>query len=291
MARIILIITTNWMDTIVTEKVKQVNSIIISNRIWFELGFMALIFFLIEFIKKSRRRSKYGAIASSAGLFYCSENVTENENDQSKEFLKKESAGSNIIRILCATGWETFGKVDSPLYGAIKGCQYSEILLAYPYSVAVMNRAQNLGWQVDQYIKEIYRSINNLSKMKSSTKEINLKFYQYEPLWKFVILDRYAWVQQYPKRRHVQSSLCYAFERFSEESDDESNTDELGDCIWNHVFRQFSQSWRNPRLIEYDFASNQFKAIDREGDLKPFEKDYDKHAIHLNLDLSKIRQA
>jgi hypothetical protein len=205
---------------------------------------IGLIYLLIGIAKK-------GLLANKAGIFFYSSNNNNKAIKKSGKFLKSKSAVAQKLYILGATGLKTFAETEAPLYNSLKKCPDIRIILANPDSQAIKKRCnQIVGIDIEEYKREIFETLEQLTELHKTNDNIKVKFYSSEMLWKFIIIDNYVWVQQYSQLKHVKNAACYAFER-TDKNDYED--------IYNYLYRQFIKKWRNKRLKYYDFASRSIK--------------------------------
>ncbi len=114
-------------------------------------------------------------------------------------------------------------------------------MLLNPKSNAVDERAKNLNLSSEEYRKQIEESIKFLKKLQTQGKKVEIKLYNNYPFWKFIILDRYIWIQQYPKNKHVQDSPCYAFFRLEKGEKGEK-------CLYSYFKQHFLNKWKKETL-------------------------------------------
>jgi hypothetical protein len=118
------------------------------------------------------------------------------------------------LRIMGATGWETFGDPGSPLHkllGRFNG--EVKILLMKPDAAlpALIHRAAEIGQSPADYAKEIERSIDRLRNLRKSGRNISLKLYTQTPVWKMIISNDYMWLQHYRCDSNVDDTPVYVF--------------------------------------------------------------------------------
>lgn len=118
------------------------------------------------------------------------------------------------LRIMGATGWNTFGHKDAPLYRLLDQFQGEiKILLIKPDPTlpALIQRANEIGVPAADYVQEINNSIDRLKALKAKGKNISLKLYEQMPIWKMVISNDYMWLQHYCKCKNVEDTPVYSF--------------------------------------------------------------------------------
>lgn len=116
----------------------------------------------------------------------------------------------NEIRILGATGWETFGKPGSPLHDMLlKFRGEIRILLIKPECDAFRVRTRALGINEKDYKKEITDSISFCEKLRDRGISIVVKLYIQPPIWKMIFTENYMWLQHYKPDKHVDDTPVY----------------------------------------------------------------------------------
>jgi hypothetical protein len=139
-----------------------------------------------------------------------------------------------------ATGKSTFGSDNSPLCEVIKnyGGPIS-ILLVAPESPGFMARTRDLAISKESYAKEIFDCIDHCkSLLKESRKEISVRLYLDEPIWKMVVTNRVLWIQHYRAGEHVDDTPLYGFQFRGEKSN-----------IQNGFIKVFQRRWNAPETI------------------------------------------
>ena len=116
----------------------------------------------------------------------------------------------NELRILGATGWETFGKPESPLHNVLQSFRGEiRILLIKPKCSAFKVRAKALGIKERDYEKEIKQSIAFCEELRDKGKSIIVKLYEQTPIWKMIFTEKYMWLQHYKTDEHVDNTPVY----------------------------------------------------------------------------------
>lgn len=236
----------NWLHDNVIRSVEIVKTFIHKNSIIVKFTITALILFFFEISSHIVKYYQSGKIANASGMFHYSSNHNKYSKRKSDNFLKEKGIISTNLCILCATGWETFGAEDSPLHQSVLNSEETKIIIACPQSEAVQKRAEDIGIKVNDYINDIHKSIKFLAELYEKGCNITVKMYQKAPLWKFIILDQYAWVQQYPRKEHVQDSPCYAVERLAPYGKR---------AMYSQVYNQFRRRWGSNYIGTYNFET------------------------------------
>ena len=130
------------------------------------------------------------------------------------EDLRASSAERGTLRMLGATGKETFSGATSPLFDVLKTHEGDiKILLVRPNSFAFSSRCKSLRISTDSYLEEILDSIDYCKTLvHQHGRSIELKLYDQIPIWKMLITSRTLWVQYYKSNAHVDNTPMYCFE-------------------------------------------------------------------------------
>lgn len=119
---------------------------------------------------------------------------------------------TNDLRILGATGWETFGSPQSPLHKTLKDFHGEiKILLISPDCDTFKERARALHINEADYAQEIQDSIAYCAQLKKLGKSITVKQYKQTPIWKMIFTNNYLWLQYYHPSKHVDNTPVYTF--------------------------------------------------------------------------------
>lgn len=209
------------------------------------------IYFVFLFLKDNFIKAE---AARGAGLFMYYPDQASMISSTAFEHFKDAGRKAQNITILGATGWDTFGKVDSPLHEALTNCRSARIILFNPLSFDLEQRAGNLTMTPETYRDEIYNSIRCLREMMvraGDDKIIELKFFHRYPTWKFINIDGLLWVQRYPKDSHVQFAPCFAFE-----------VTEQRNSLYDPFVVHLDSLWRSHRLGRYNFDTGSVTGAD-----------------------------
>ncbi|MDH5229740.1 MAG: hypothetical protein OEY38_06755, partial [Gammaproteobacteria bacterium] len=147
----------------------------------------SIIIFSVQLFFWGLRKRELSALATHAGLNIFLSNSGENEDQINIEKkLATSAANSRTIKILGATGFNTFGNNGSFLFDALQNCTGTiSVILLDPSeeNESAEMRAKALGLDFTDYRKEIVRSVNMLAELKRKGKRVNLYFYKHLPLW------------------------------------------------------------------------------------------------------------
>lgn len=144
-----------------------------------------------------------------SGFWNHSNDVQKKEN---WEFCQQRilSNETRQLRILGATGWDTFGKREAPLHDLVENFTGEiKILLLKPESKAASARARSVGVSPDDYNKEINDTIYFCNQLKARGRPITVKFYDQSPIWKMIFTEKYMWLQYYKQDKHVDETPVY----------------------------------------------------------------------------------
>ncbi len=250
----------NWQTEAVIQHVKLAEIFVDRYLLLIELGMVIVTLTIIEVLVRLLEDYRKASMATASGLFFFRPNSTERQIRKSENFLRDESVGCGFLYVRGATGWETFSSSESPLYQATKSCRDVRIILIYPLSEAVIQRSHDLKMNVNKYREQIYESIEFLRSLKRGSgrpESLMLKMYQGYPFWKYIILDNYVWVQQYPVGDHVRNSPSYAYERVPR----------FNKGVFDHLVNQFLRYWSSHHLGVYNFDNDEVKFFDSQGHL------------------------
>ncbi len=227
--------------------IKNIGDVLSLRNHWIE-GSLVFSFILLYYLtRRVIRHWRRGSAASAAGLFYCSVNSNTNMSKKSEKFLKRKSLFTEKIFIIGATGWNTFGHENTPLYQSIINCQNARLILMDPGSPFVRSRASSLKLNTITYINEIQHSLKLLKEIKAShpEKNIEVKLYNGYPVWKAIFLDNYVWLWQYPSDKQVNMSPCFGFEKINRENSG----------MYSQLMTHFNMYWQVGRLVTYDLLT------------------------------------
>lgn len=250
----------NWQAEIVIKRVDEVAVFLDKYIHYIEPILTLTIFILFATLGRVIKHYRKGGMSIAAGMFFYSPHLKERQVEKSEQFLRREASKCVHIHLLGSSGWNTFGHSDSPLHNGLQVCEKAEIILMNPYSDALEKRAENIGQDAAEYRQEIIQSLQYIKTLKDigdgdNANRIEVKMYQSYPGWKFIILGRYCWVQQYPISEHVRNSPCYAFQRIPQWG------------IYGHFFSQFQRRWDSLRLGKYNFDSESIEFYNESGEM------------------------
>ena len=134
---------------------------------------------------------------------------------------------SQVIRILGATGYNTFGQIGqnpagkkpllSDVFAVPDPTRHIDIALLNPCGPYVAERAGQVGMHVASYQNEILASIRRCSQLSINYKgRIRCYLYEGPLMWKLIISENYVWQQTYPMHGHVENTPVNVFKRINE---------------------------------------------------------------------------
>lgn len=153
-----------------------------------------------------------GLLIESFGSHLFSE---RQDKDQQKkdwqhflELVKEENPST--IRILGASGCDTFYSENSPLHLLIKNFTGSvRILMLDADCPSVAERARSLNSKVSDYRNDVRKSFRYLKKLRETKELLSVRLYSHLPNWKMVLTDKYLWLQYYTSDSHVEDTVVY----------------------------------------------------------------------------------
>ncbi|MBU1901880.1 hypothetical protein KKG82_05980 [Patescibacteria group bacterium] len=127
---------------------------------------------------------------------------------------------ASTLKILGATGWETFAEDGSPLHKAVLSFPGEiKVLLMSPEAECLEKRVSSLGdVSKSDYIAQINKTIDFCKLLRKKSIKIHLKLYDQHPIWKMVIADGFLWLQHYRDRTHVDQTPVYGVYANKEET-------------------------------------------------------------------------
>lgn len=190
-------------------------------------------------------------LIKSFGAYYFSERIclpgVDDETAHGKDWeffletVKKEK--SNNLKILGASGVETFCDPESPLHDLIETFKGEvQVLMLNPFSSAKDERADSLkgsGCTRANYRDDIKKSLNYLSKLSTRKNGlVKYKVYDHLPSWKMVMTDKYLWLQYYFPGDHVANSVVHIYYK---------NNDETS--MYMPYFNEFNRLWNSASVF------------------------------------------
>jgi hypothetical protein len=155
-------------------------------------------------------------LALSAGLLSFSDHIGKKLKTEDWDQCRNNIKHAKDIRIMGATGWDTFGSPQSPLYKtlAISKADVKILLLRDdPNNNVVKVRSQELNYNTSIYVSDIQKSLLRLKDLKAanSARKIEVRLYSSPLIWKMVICNTYMWLQHYWPNRNVEDTPLYTF--------------------------------------------------------------------------------
>ena len=180
-------------------------------------NFPVFVFILIFSLLRLRIIFKKVRLAKKSGICYHRPNNCSADRLKIEQTIKYEIENSVNIKILGATGYNTFGRKDSFLHDAINSTNVAEItvLLLDPYkdNPGIVERVRQLndGTTIEHYIQEINKSVVALRELEKAGKNVRLYFYRKLPEWKLFIIPSKLWVGKYRPGTHIADSEIFGF--------------------------------------------------------------------------------
>lgn len=241
----------NWEAEFVTKRVQCLSQYLEHNLRWIEPLSTILIIFIIHIIARIIRGYREGKMAIATGMFFYSPNTKNRFVKRSEGYIRKESLKCARINILGASGWNTFGKENSPLHEALKTCDEVNVILINPSSEYLVMRAKDVALDTNAYKQEVVDSIEYLKSLRTcgdNPERLKLKMYDSYPVFKYIFLGRYVWVQKYPSGGHVRDSPIIAYQRTPSETG-----------VYGHHQYLFSKRWNSEKLGKYNFETGKLE--------------------------------
>jgi hypothetical protein len=178
----------------------------------FAIFFAAFVFRKWYYIYISYKTAQWKAINFGIDSFWEGSDGREMEvawND-CRNSIKQHPSD---LRLLGASGWETFGRPDSPLHSTVSEYRGTIlVLLMHPDSKHLGARAQELKMTKQSYIGEIGQTVGFLKELnQSGNRNIELKLYKQPAIWKMIIAGNFLWLQHYRQGTHVCDTPVYGF--------------------------------------------------------------------------------
>ncbi len=145
--------------------------------------------------------------------------------------------GREHMRILGASGWNTFVKKEAPLYDVVRNYEGRlEIALLHPDSPFLADRAASVEQSIEVYRREIERTIRYVTALQKTNKSLDLRLYNNMPNWKLVMVGGMSLTQYYRPGEHVQDTPVVLWVN--------NGTDE---CAYQQFWWEFERIWRRCR--------------------------------------------
>ena len=158
-----------------------------------------------EVIEKVILVESFGAL-----MFSDREGQEQHERDWQIFLQRIQDENPSTIRILGASGCETFYQEQSPLHELVKNFSGSvQVLILDPESSCIVDRAKSIDVKVSDYRSETKKSLNYLKKLRETKEMLSVKLYSHLPNWKMVVTDKYLWLQYYSSESHVDDTVVY----------------------------------------------------------------------------------
>ncbi len=185
------------------------------------------------------REKRYALMLEGIGLREFSPHDSDERRTQDWDscLVELNRSKPNVLCILGATGWETFGSPQSPLHDLLKHFQGRiHILLLKPDAAGFKKRTADLNRNEASYADEISSSVDYCKTLKGRYhKNIELKLYEDEPIWKMIFSDQYLWLQYYDPARDVDDTPVYTLQTRGAENQS---------SLYYPLIRVFERRWK-----------------------------------------------
>jgi hypothetical protein len=163
----------------------------------------------------SEPANDHKALALYAGISSFSPHATKKDKREDWQQCRQQIESAKDLRIMGATGWDTFASPEAPLHSLIKKFKGDiKILMLDKNAQAVIeNRALELSRAHRDYSEEIEKSIAFLTALKKTKTDfqIEVRMYKKPLVWKMIICNSYMWLQHYWSEKNVDDSPVYTF--------------------------------------------------------------------------------
>lgn len=187
------------------------------------------------FIHMSSSAYRRERLIVSFGANFFSERSTQAQKQEDWNYFLTKVLEENPsqLKILGASGYETFHLVDSPLHKLIEAFPYSvKILLLDANSQYVPERAQSVGEKTAKYRSDITDSFRWLKGLSQRNPKVEVKTYDHLPNWKMILTDKHLWLQYYMPNKHVDDSVVYIIYRNNDNS-----------SLYEPFYNEFHRLW------------------------------------------------
>ncbi|MGB2580288.1 MAG: hypothetical protein WBC83_01170 [Minisyncoccia bacterium] len=161
-------------------------------------------------------QKQYAAMLEGIGLRKFSPHCDQADKKKDWDNCVKEisSSAPHSLHILGATGWRTFGSPQSPLHDLLISFQgVIRILLIKPGSDGFKRRTVDLKHHEEEYKREILNTIEFCKELKEKHhKNIEVRLYTEEPIWKMILTEQYLWLQYYDPSSPVEDTPVYTLQ-------------------------------------------------------------------------------
>lgn len=210
-----------------------------------EIGVAILLISSFTLAGRSWRNMKLAEMARTAGL----NSVSLGSAQKKSRRIKEKQGSAREFMLMGSTGYSTFAVPEGDLHHVIQQSREAKILLLDPSSRGARNRAASLA-DPDitpmSFRNQIAASIDFLKKIRTSQKQVRLKFYQDVPLFKMAIVGDYIYMRHYHEGRDVREMPEFIFR----------NAQVPGN-LYIPLYQHFLSRWRDPSLPEYDFDTDE----------------------------------
>jgi len=182
--------------------------------IWTLVAIWLLIQFrnhIVSFIAENSRRK---SLLTEVGLFefWPDANVDSREAQWSEMSVRIINPPQTVLKIIGATGWDSFGAKSSPLHDALHSFEGRVfVILMNPESEYLGERAASVSMATATYRNQIRKSLKCLKELKKRGHYIDVRLYNSPPNWKMIFTPLTLWLQHYRNDKHVAESPVYMF--------------------------------------------------------------------------------
>lgn len=175
--------------------------------------------------------------------------------------LVRQLPPSRDAFIFSMSGFDTLVARESMTRDALQSAYEIRVMLLNPLSTAAQKRVESLPGDITllSFHREIEASITFLRELRSSGKQVSLKFYDEDPFWKITGVGDHVWVQHVHTGYEMKEQAEYVFAL--QRSDPRRG-------LFVPFYTYFLRCWTEGEHPVYDFDSNELIYRDDSGNEK-----------------------
>ena len=221
-----------------------------------EIALAILTIFVFQFIRQTWKNRRLSNVARKAGLIFVFREMGFFARRKIRK-LKERQGFARDVMIIGSTGFNTFVDPRGELHQVVRNCREAKIMLLNPHSEAAKACAKSLfdpDVSLRSIQEQIEESIDFLREIRSTNRNVKLKFYEDEPLLKLAVLGDYVWMQHYHAGVNVETMPKYMFKY-----------DQNPGSLYIPFYQYFVTRWNAPAIPEYDFDADELVFRDEAG--------------------------
>lgn len=196
------------------------------------------------------RERRYAQMLEGIGLREFSYHNTEQQrnSDWQRCVAEIRDARPNVLCLLGATGWETFGSPQAPMHDLLRDFQGRiYILLLKPDGPGFKRRVTDLDKNDFLFNQQIIDSIDYCKTLvQKHKKDIEIRLYEDEPIWKMIFSDRYLWLQYYDPADDVDNTPVYTLQ---------TRDSSTASSLYYPLVRVFQRRWNDRTSTPIDLIN------------------------------------